>query len=80
MGLQQGNFAPLGTTGQPALPLSEPAEKSWRDPDLWEGIEQVAVVHLASGLIFGAQSGSCGNGEEHRWSGWSCFLVAVGRR
>lgn len=35
------------------------------------------MAHLPSGPIFGGQSGRCGNGEEHRWSGWSCNCPCV---
>lgn len=55
---------------QPALPLS--VEKSSGDSDLWEGIEDVAMAHLASGLFLGGQSGGWGGAEESRQSGWSC--------
>lgn len=37
----------------------------------------MALVHLASGLIFGSQPGSCRNGEEHRWGGSSCDCPCV---
>lgn len=50
MGLQQGSFPPRGPLRQPALMLSDSVEKSSGDSDLQEGIEKVAMVHLASEL------------------------------